>query len=188
MNKARVVMEVLRTMAAIVAATALLMHSGQTESQSRLDGPWSFTREQVFNFSVAQSLAWNGACVLSNTDCAAIPPPRVGYALLDQRFGIHEIGTRTVLIDLRLLGQVVAIPVMVHEMTHYLQSRRSPKRAIPISAHEACMDEKEAHELTTEFVKRTGISEDDERVRPWEKAAFGYRCTVDGRSLTLRER
>ena len=183
MRRTRVVMEVVRTLAAIIAAAALLFHSGPSKAQSALTGPWSFDEQTVDTLMVGQGLAWKGACVLTKTACEGIPPPYVGYALLWGRLGTYQIGTRTVLVDLRLLGQTVSVSTMVHEMVHYLQSyERADPFYVP-TPDSPCRDEKEAHDLTREFVKMTGIGKGDPRVLDWSEVAVIYKCLLDGRSF-----
>lgn len=185
MKQARLVMEVLRTLAAVVAASALLFHAGPSKAQTALSAPWSFAEPTVETWLVSQSLAWRGACVLTKTACESIPPPYVGYALLSRRLGTYEIGSRTVLIDLRLLGQPIAVATMVHEMVHYLQAWKNPDLSYPPPPDTICADEKEAHELTTAFVRMTGIADKDPRVNEWKAMAPIYKCLENGRSLVV---
>lgn len=182
-TRTRLVMEILRTLAAVVAAGVLLLHSGQSKAQEAPLAPLSFNEKTIETLLVGQALAWNGACLLTRTSCKNTPPPRVGYVLLSGKLGVYEVGTRTILVDLRLLGQEVAVVVMVHEMVHYLQARRGQDRLERAFVDSVCRDEKEAHDVTAAFVRMTGIAVGDRRVNEWAQVAFLYKCSLEGRSL-----
>jgi hypothetical protein len=62
MKKIRVAMEVIRTLAAVIAATALLMHTPRASAQSALSGPWSFTPETIESLSMIHYATWYAAC------------------------------------------------------------------------------------------------------------------------------
>lgn len=153
----------------------LTFWAGVTFGQSRLPGKWSFSEEAVVNLALLQIMAWDHAC----TDmkmieaCKDIPPPRVAYGLLPGLYGSHDVGSRTVLIDLRIFGQEVAIPIMYHEMVHYLQDKKYPLRTKLTSA-EACAGEEEAHTLALAFTRKEKIALGDPRIRPWSVAWESY--------------
>lgn len=192
MNALRIIMEVLRTAAAVIAACVLLSHSPyagadvKSFSQSRLPGKWSWTDEQVNAMAILQLEAWSSACGLTKFECRDIVMPRVAYGLLPYLYGSYDVGSRTIIVDIRIFAQPIAFTVMVHEMIHYIQGKRDFKPGtVLITQEQSCKGEKEAHDLVRKFVDQTGVAKDDVRVRKWEDAAIGYRCTVEGKPLFL---
>jgi hypothetical protein len=106
--------------------------------------------------------------------CRDIIPPTVAYALLRGQFGVFEIGSRTVLVELRIFGQEVSQAILFHEMVHYLQDKRSPLRKGILSVGESCADEKEAHDLTLKFSETDGVAKGDERINSWDQIKHKY--------------
>jgi hypothetical protein len=175
MNGLRIFMEVVRTTAAAVAATILLFHAPYTDAQSRMPGPHSFSEKTV---STLMDIHFNGfleACRMMKMQCRDIAPPRVAYAVLPYQYGAFDIGSRTVLLDIRIFSQEISLAIIVHESIHYLQDKRSPLRT-SVTLAESCKDEKEAHELTMEWTRETGIAKDDARVKDWSSASSWYGC------------
>lgn len=161
---------------ALVALVALALSCGTAYGQSAFPGPSSFSVAEQDTLFIAQVAAWDSACFLMKMtkECRDIRPPRVGYALLAGDFGNFDGGTRTILVDLRLLGQGTAIAVMVHEMIHYLQDKRDgPDRKLTLKTK--CAAEKEAHDLVQDWYKIMDMKPDP-RAYPWDKAKILYGC------------
>lgn len=175
MRTFRFAMEILRTIAATFIAATLFFASQRADAQSAFLGPSTFSQEAIGGLMVIHFAAWTNACELTKADCNKYTPPRVTYAILPAAFGAFRSGTDVVFIDLRLLGQQAAIPVMVHEMVHYIQDRREPLKR-PMTNARKCRDEKEAHDLAIAFVALTGIAANDPRIRSWDNAKYGYGC------------
>jgi hypothetical protein len=168
-----------------VAALLISFWAGVTFAQSRLPGVWTFPDKVVEDQLIVQLGTWYQACkaMKMETACRDLIPPRVAYGLLPSQYGAYDLGSRTILVDMRIMFQEVAVGVMFHEMIHFLQGKRDPLRANVVTKAQACLDEKEAHDLARKFADEFKI--EDKRIRPWDEAAITYSCDVNGNLLTL---
>jgi len=139
--------------------------------QSALPGPSSITAAQAEAMSVAQAEAWDTACREMRIACkgpSALPPPQVAYGLLPSAFGMYQLGARTVLLDIRIIGQPFAFVVMVHEMVHYLQYRVLDENM------SKCDAEEQAFRIGFKAALDRNIV--DPRIKTWTEIRYIYGC------------
>jgi len=147
----------------------LLVTSGaQVGAQSALPGPSSITAAQAEAMSVEQAEAWDTACREMRIRCKDFPPPQVAYGLLPSAFGMYQLGARTVLLDIRIIGQPFAFVVMVHEMVHYLQYRVLDQN----------MSKCDAEEQAFRIGFKTALDRNivDPRIKTWTEIRYIYGC------------
>ncbi len=184
MNTLRIVMEALRTAAAVIAAIVLLSHSPvslgdsvvtaepKRDDPNFVPGPHTIDATTATDLFIFQLFAYKEACKALKISCKDIPPPIVGYAVLN-RYGQFDIGTRTVLVNMQVMGSQFATTVIFHETIHYLQSKTRPG-VTGITPEQLCKDEKVAHDLTEKFAKEFGLAQGDHRINPWSEAKEYY--------------
>jgi hypothetical protein len=148
------------------------------QAQSYLPGPWSIPNDTAAQLQSIHMRAWKLACELKRVDCKTFPPPAVAYALMDA-YGKYQVGSRVVLVDLRMYGQEYGAMVLIHEMIHYIQSLQRPM-VVEIDSKMACADEAEAHRLVYAFALINNLAAGDPRLKDWtpERAA-DYRCKYE---------
>lgn len=146
-------------------------------AQSALPGKHTFSESTVATLMGVHLDAWWTACKLMKTVCRDIVPPRVAYTLLPRQYGAFDIGSRTVLVDIRVFAQEVSYPIIVHEMIHYLQDKRAPLRT-SLTTAQMCKDEEEAHTLVLRYTQTSNVAKGDPRVKAWADAAAFYGCAL----------
>lgn len=152
---------------------ALLPFAAQPLPQ--LDHPFSLPTNAAEQLESIHRRGWAIACELKKTNCSGWPMPVVAYTLMDA-YGKYQIGSRVVLIDLRMYGQEFGALVMIHEMIHYIQAMKRPM-VVEVNNEMGCADEKEAHELVFAFAMLNDVAKDDPRLKDWTSArALTYGC------------
>lgn len=157
--------------AAFVLGLALAMPAF---AQSRFPGPSSIPLESAETIQTLHLFAWGAACSLKKAKCERYQMPQVAYGLLPGEYGKFRPGTSVVLLDMRIVGQELAVVVLVHEMIHYLQDLENPLRTGPLTVAVACADEEEAFRLAYDFARLNDIAMKDPRLDTWESALPKY--------------
>lgn len=161
---------------ALLGLVAVLGLSCTAQAQTALPGEWTYSEKTIATMMDIQWSTWADACVAMKMKCRDIIPPRVAYGVLQGQYGAFDLGSRTVLLDIRIFAQEVSVPIMFHEMVHYLQEKRNPLRTGSYSYEENCAAEKEAHTLSYAYSQKAGFAKGDARIKTWAQAAAWYGC------------
>jgi len=151
--------------AALVASVCLAFPAF---AQTRLPGPSSISPETAEMLFLTEMDAWRTACREMKVLCSAWAPPVVTYGLLKGPFGRYELGSHTIQLDIRILGQSFSYVVMVHEMVHYLQYTVFG----PILS--SCEAEEQAFRIGMKVALDLNIQ--DPRIKTWTEMKHLYGC------------
>lgn len=115
--------------------------------------------------------AWLMACEAKKVDCTLLEQPVVAYSIMPKNtLGLYpRIGGWIVLVNIDLVADPASVPVMIHEMIHFLQHEEG-------FSGNRCEREQQAFELTLEIAQKYHLDTSSGGVVPWYMVARQYGC------------
>lgn len=148
---------------AVVMALVLAVSPIMAEARSRTDE------------AMLQARAFILACAWSRYDCSYTTRP---YVIYDESagemdaYGYYYMGDDTIYLDDDLINDPYRLVVLVHEMTHYLQSK-SGEYGWPYTKAQSCAQEKEAFTVARN-VAQAVFGRDYDKAPAWEEMIEYY--------------
>lgn len=120
--------------------------------------------------------AWQMACEAKKVDCTLIEEPIVGFTTL----GVNTLGMYPgvgpiVLVNIDLEFKPSSVPVIVHEMTHYIQQLQIEYLGVHMSR---CERERESYTITREMAIKYKLDVSAGGTEPWEKMFWIAGCSA----------
>jgi hypothetical protein len=127
--------------------------------------------DRVEGFEMA---AWNFACEATRADCTRLKRPVVGYSFLPNGIlGLYpHLGGWIVIVNIKLADNPLSVPVITHEMIHYIQHYTDFQGS-------SCARERQAFDLVVEMNKKYLLDPFGMIVVPWREIAHQYRCPIN---------
>ena len=117
--------------------------------------------------------AWRMACEAKKVDCTMIEEPITAFALFSVQTGGMYLGGQIVLINAEMQGKATSVPVLVHEMTHYLQAVEMSNLGVEMTR---CERERESYTITREIAMKYKLDISAGYTAPWEVMFWIARC------------
>lgn len=120
--------------------------------------------------------AWQMACEAKKVDCTRIEAPILAFTVLGpDTLGMYPGVGPIVLVNSDYLLKLSSVPVIVHEMTHYIQQVEIENLGVHMTR---CQREKESYTITREIALKYGLDTSAGGTEPWERMYWIAGCPI----------